>query len=117
MKIMVCIQTKIKLCSKKYTFCTIVFYIHVNVINKINEINYMKHFCYKRYNCNIIQKKFKSKLKAAKLSLIFIYVSHYVMLAAQRLWVRFPGNTCTDNNNVYAECTVSCFGYKRLLNA
>ncbi len=81
MKIMVCIQTKIKLCSKKYTFCTIVFYIHVNVINKINEINYIKHFCYKRYNCNIIKKKFISKLKAAKLSLIFIYVSRYVPVA------------------------------------
>ncbi len=41
----------------------------------------MKHFCYKRYNCNIIKKKFISKLKAAKLSLIFIYVSNYVPVA------------------------------------
>ncbi len=36
-----------------------------------------------------------------KLILVFLWLSgKSIALAAQRLWVRFPGNTHTDNINV-----------------
>ncbi len=31
-------------------------------------------------------------------------------VSTQRLWVRFPGNTHTDNTNVLHECSVSRLG-------
>ncbi len=76
----------------------------------------MKHLCYKRYNGNIIKKKFNSKLKAAKQSLIIIYVSHVPVaqwlehcVSSAKVVGSIPREHILTIN-VYAECTVSHFG-------